>query len=167
MLPTYSICKIAAETMARFGARQWNIPTTIARLSVPYGDNGGWPAFHLEAMIAGKHIPVHPDKPSLFNPIHEDDYIAHIPKLLAIASVPATTINWGGSEAVSIEEWCEHMGQLTGLGPKLLYTEKTIGSITVDLTRMHERIGNTTVHWRDGIRRMIEARHPELLVGDR
>ncbi|MET0149246.1 MAG: NAD(P)-dependent oxidoreductase, partial [Acidimicrobiales bacterium] len=43
-LPTYSITKIAAEAMARYGARQWDLPTTIARLSVPYGDNGGWPA---------------------------------------------------------------------------------------------------------------------------
>jgi hypothetical protein len=59
------------------------------------------------------------------------------------------------------------MGQLTGLAPKLLYTEKTIGSITVDLTRMHERIGKTKVHWRDGIRRMVEARHPELLGKER
>jgi hypothetical protein len=83
--------------------------------------------------------------------------------LLEIASVPATTINWGGSETVSLEEWCEYMGQLTGLEPKLLYTEKTIGGITVDLTRMHEALGKTKVPWRDGIRRMIETRHPELL----
>src|SRR5262249_35482955 len=51
ILPTYSLAKIAAETMARFAARQWGIPTTIARLNVPYGDNGGWPAIHLEWMI--------------------------------------------------------------------------------------------------------------------
>jgi UDP-glucuronate 4-epimerase len=28
---------------------------------------------------------------------------------------------------------------------------------------MHEVLGRTKVHWRDGFRRMIEARHPELL----
>jgi len=39
-------------------------------------------------------------------------------------------------------------------------TEKAIGSITVDLTRMYELVG-TTVGWRDGLRRMIRARHPE------
>ncbi len=164
ILPTYSICKIAAETMARFGARQWEIPTTIARLSVPYGDNGGWPALHLDWMIADRPIPVYPDRPNRFNPLHEDDYIAHIPGLLRIASVPATTLNWGGSEPASIEEWCEYMGDLTGLEPKLLYTEKTIGSITVDLTRMHELLGRTRVHWRDGIRRLVQARHPELAL---
>lgn len=162
MLPTYSICKIAAETIARFGAREWHVPMVIARLSVPYGDNGGWPALHLDWMLAGRPIPVHPDKPNVFNPLHEDDYIAHIPKLLAIAAVPAVTLNWGGSEAASIEEWCEYIGQLTGLDPTLAYTDRTIGSITVDLTRMHQHLGRTTVHWRDGIRRMIRARHPEL-----
>ena len=57
MLPTYSICKIASESMARFGARQWNLPTVIPRLSVPYGANGGWPSMHLEMMLAGKTSP--------------------------------------------------------------------------------------------------------------
>ena len=165
MLPTYSICKIAAETMARFGARQWNIPTTIARLSVPYGNNGGWPALHLDWMLAGRPIPVHPEQPNVFNPLHEDDYIAHIPKLLAIAAVPATVINWGGCEAASIEEWCSYMGTLMGGEPQFVTTDKTIGSITVDLGRMHELVGRTTVPWRDGIRRMVQARHPELPLG--
>ena len=40
-LRTYSICKIAAEAMARWAARRFDLPTTIARLSVPYGDAGG------------------------------------------------------------------------------------------------------------------------------
>ena len=46
MFPTYSISKIAAETVCRFVAHQQKIPTTIARLSVPYGDNGGWIAVY-------------------------------------------------------------------------------------------------------------------------
>jgi UDP-glucuronate 4-epimerase len=161
-LPTYSICKIAAETVVRFAARQWGIPTTIARLSVPYGNNGGWPAMHLDGMLTGSSIPVHPDKPNVFNPIHEDDYIAQIPRLLAIASVPATVINWGGSEPVSIEEWCMYMGQLIGREPEFFYTDRTIGSITLDLTRMHQQVGRTTVDWHDGMHRMMRARHPDL-----
>ena len=107
MLPTYSICKIAAETVARFAAREWRIPTIIARLSVPYGDNGGWPWFHLMMMKGGVEIPVHPDGPNLFNPIHEDDYVAQIPRLLELASVPATVVNWGGPAI-------EHRGVVRG-----------------------------------------------------
>jgi UDP-glucuronate 4-epimerase len=162
LLPTYSICKIAAETMVRFCARQWNIPAIIARLSVPYGDNGGWPSMHLDWMLSGSPILVHPEQPNLYNPIHEDDYIAHIPKLLAAASVPATTVNWGGSDPVGIEEWCEYLAQLTGRKPEFLLTDRAFGSITFDLTRMHELIGRTKVNWRDGLRRMLAARHPEL-----
>ena len=31
---------------------------------------------------------------------------------------------------------------------------------------MHEVLGRTKVHWRDGFRRMIEARHPDLVLSD-
>jgi UDP-glucuronate 4-epimerase len=157
---TYSISKIVAEVMARFAARQWNIPTTIARLTVPYGNNGGWPARHLDALVAGQPIPVHLNRPSTYNPIHADDYIAHIPKLLGVAAVPATVVNWGG-EAVSIEDWCTYMGQLLGTAPQFVYTDQALASMEVDLTRMHALIGPATVAWRDGFRRMMRARHPE------
>jgi len=163
LMPTYSICKIAAETMARFAARQWRLPTTIARLSVPYGDNGGWPWFHLVMMRAGQAVPLHPERPNLFNPLHEDDYLEQIPRLLEIASVPATLVNWGGSEPASVEEWCAYMSELTGLESRFETTEWIVGPLPLDLTRMHELLGRTRVPWREGIRRMIKARAPELL----
>ena len=56
-LRTYSICKIAAEGTARWAAERFELPTTIARLSVPYGDNGGWPAIHLHMMLNGSRHP--------------------------------------------------------------------------------------------------------------
>jgi len=163
MLPTYSIAKIAAESVARFAARELGVPTVIARLSVPYGDNGGWPWFHLMMMKAGTPIPVHPDAPSVYNPIHEDDYVRMIPGLLDLASVPATTINWGGSETASVEDWCGYLGELTGLEPRLVASDRALGSVVADLTRMHEHLGRTRVGWREGLRRMVEARNPELL----
>jgi len=163
LLPTYSICKIAAESMARFGAREWGLPTTIARLNVPYGDNGGWPWYHLLMMKSGVPIPVHPDAPSRFNPIHEDDYVAQIPRLLEIAAPDATVVNWAGSEEVGIEDWCAYMAELTGLEAKFHVTDETLRGAPMDLERMHALVGRTRVHWRDGIRRMIEARAPELL----
>jgi nucleoside-diphosphate-sugar epimerase len=163
MMPTYSLCKIAAEAVARTSARLWNLPTTIARFSVPYGDNGGWPWFHLMMMNAGTPIPVYTNGPSRYNPIHEDDYISMIPGMLANASVPATTINWGGSQPTSIEEWCKYMGQLTGLEPHFAPTDNTLRSVMLDPTRMHELVGPTRVDWKDGIRRMVEARNPELM----
>jgi hypothetical protein len=37
-------------------------------------------------------------------------------------------------------------------------------SVTTDNTRLHELVGETTVDWRDGMRRMVAARHPELTL---
>ncbi len=164
-LRTYSISKIAAEATARWGADRFELPSTIARLSVPYGDRGGWPAIHLEMMLNGNEIPVHVDAPSVYHPLHEDDIIAMVPRLLASAGVPAITVNWGGDQAVSIEEWCGYLAELTGTEARFAPTRDTIDSVQVDLTRMHELVGETTVDWHDGMRRMVAARHPELLTG--
>ena len=161
-MPTYSICKIAAEVVARTAARTFAIPTTIARLNVPYGDGGGWPAIHLEQVLAGTPIVVSPESPNTYNPIHEDDIIAMVPRLLGVASVPATVVNWGGSESSSIEEWSAYLGALTGREPHFVTTERTIGPVAIDVTRMYELVGATRVHWREGMRRMVAARHPEI-----
>jgi nucleoside-diphosphate-sugar epimerase len=163
MLPTYSICKIAAETVARFAAREWDLPTVITRLSVPYGDNGGWPFFHLMMMKAGHPVPVHPQRPNVFNPLHEDDMIRQLPRMLEAASVPATVVNWGGDEQVSVEDWCAYLSELTGFEAKFTETEATVGALPVDVTRMHELVGGTEVAWRDGIRRLVQSLAPDLL----
>ena len=162
LFPTYSISKIAAETVMRFAAQEFDVPTIIARLSVPYGDNGGWPFYHLMMMRGGADIPIHPDQPNVYNLLHEDDYVAQIPRLLAAARVPAVTVNWGGDVA-SIEDWCAYIGELTGLTPRFHRTTDAFGSLQLDLTRMHDLVGPAQVPWRDGIRRMVQARAPELL----
>ena len=162
-LRTYSICKIAAEATARWAARRFELPTTIARLSVPYGDRGGWPAIHLEMMLNGGAIPVHIDAPSVYHPLHQEDIFGMIPGLLAAAGVPATVVNWGGDEGVSIETWCGYLSELTGIEARFEPTASTIDSVQIDLSRMHALVGTTTVAWRDGLRRMVATRHPELL----
>ena len=43
-------------------------------------------------------------------------------------------------------------------------TDQTISSVNIDLTRMHELVGHTAVPWRDGFRRMVVTRHPELTL---
>lgn len=157
MMPTYSICKIAAEAVVRATCRIVGVPTVIARLNVPYGDNGGWPAFHLAMIQAGQAVPVHPNGPSRFNPIHEDDIIATLPRMLAAASVPATIVNWGGDEESSIEEWSEYLAGLAGCEVRFEVTEQTIGGIPTDNTLRRELVGSTTVGWKDGMRRMYES----------
>ena len=84
-----------------------------------------------------------------------------VPRLLGVASVPATTVNWGGSEGVSIEDWCTYLAGLTGTEARFEPTVHTIDSVQIDTTRMHELIGRTTVPWRDGMQRMVAALHPD------
>jgi hypothetical protein len=77
--------------------------------------------------------------------------------MLEIAGVPATTVNWGGNEAASIEEWCELMGEIVGRDVSFVETEQTISSVVIDPTKMHELVGRTEVDWHDGMRRMVAA----------
>ena len=163
LFPTYSISKIAGEVVARTMARALGVPTTIGRLNVPYGDNGGWPFYHMEMMLAGIPIPVPAGGPARYNPIHEDDIIAMIPKLLAVASVPATTLNWGGEQTVSLQDWCNYLGSLVGKEPVFEESEQALRGNPTDASRMRELVGATTVDWRDGMRRMAAKFHPELV----
>ena len=165
MFPTYSISKIAGEVVARTMARVLELPTTIARLNVPYGDGGGWPFWQMEMMLGGAPIPVPPGEPARYNPIHSDDIVAQVPKLLEVASVPATTLNWAGPELVSLQEWCTYLGSLVGVTPVFEESDHALGGVPCDVTRMHELIGGTTVDWHDGIRRMATKFHPELVLG--
>jgi nucleoside-diphosphate-sugar epimerase len=162
-MQTYSITKIAAEGAARWAARRFDLPTTIARLNVPYGGAFSWPAFHLDMMMRDQAVPVYVEEPSEYNPIHDDDILAMIPGMLSVASIPVTTVNWGGNEVVSIQEWCAYLGELTGVEPKFFPTDQTLASVSIDTTRMEALVGKTTVHWKDGFRRIVEAKYPDRL----
>jgi UDP-glucuronate 4-epimerase len=165
MMPTYSISKIAAEAVVRTTCRIFGIPTTIARLNVPYGDGGGWPAVLLALRRAGVPVPVHPSGPSRFYPVHDDDILATLPGMLAAATVPATIVNWGGDDETSIEAWCEYMGELVGVVPEFDRTPHTIGGIPTENTKRRALVGPTAVGWKDGIRRMVEAQVVEVQSG--
>lgn len=162
MFTTYSVGKIAQEAVARSCARMFDLPTVICRLNVPYGSNGGWPWFHLMMMEQDIAIPVPPGR-SEYTFIHEDDIINSIPGLLAIASVPSTVLNWSGDEHASIQEWCEYLGELTGLTPRFDENDGALPSIRSDNARLRELVGATKVSWREGLKRMVEVSRPDLL----
>ncbi|MGV0794806.1 NAD-dependent epimerase/dehydratase family protein [Mycolicibacterium sp. XJ1819] len=164
LFPTYSISKIAGEAVVRSMARALGVPSIIARLNVPYGNNGGWPFFHMEMMLADTPIPV-PPGPARYNLMHEDDIIATIPRLLAAAAVPAPTVNWASDQIVSIQEWCGYLGSLFGKQPVFTESAQALRGNPIDVTLMGELIGGTTVDWRDGLRRMAATFHPELVTG--
>lgn len=162
-MPTYSISKIAAEVLVRHTSRRLGIPTVIARLNVPYGDTYGWMLFHLMMMERGIAIPVHVDAPTDYTPIHADDIARSIPFLLSRASAPADIVNWGGDQIVSVEDWSNELGRLTGLTPTFAPTTATIASIVPDLTKLHDTGFRSAVDWREGMRRLVATSRPDLL----
>ncbi len=161
-IPTYSIAKIAGESVVAAAARIFDVPVVIARLNVPYGDHGGLPAKFLDMIVEGRPVPIHPAGPAYFTPVHEDDLVRHIPALLGAASVPATVVNWAGDQVVSVEEWCEFMAAELGLAVSFELNEAAHQRIACDVSHLREIVGEpTSVDWRDGMRRMIAARYPE------
>lgn len=160
----YSFSKIAGESVCTWVASQFDIPLTIIRICSTYGPLGGAPADRLEAILEGRAIRVHPDKPNNYNPIYEDDYVDLGIAALEQASTPPLLVNWSGSETVSIEDYCRYMGDLVGIEPQFEYTEEAHTPLWPDVTLMHETLGRTRIPWRDGMRRMIEALHPELTL---
>ena len=108
---------------------------------------------------------VHTDGHTEYNPIHDDDILAMLPGMLEAASIPVTTVNWGGHDAVSIEEWCAQLGEWTGLTPKFEVTDKTLGSVIPDLTKQHDLGFTASIGWKDGFRRMISTSRPDLYKG--
>ncbi len=160
--PNYSYSKIAAEAVCTWIANQYRIPLTIIRICSTYGPEGGAPADRLDAMLARKPIRLYPDKPNNYNPIYEDHYVDLGIRAMEVAGTPPVTVNWAGSETVSVETYCAYMGELVGVEPIFDYTPDAHTPLWPDVTLMHEVLGRTKVLWREGFRRMIQARHPEI-----
>ena len=165
--PNYSFSKVAAEAVCTWVARRHRIPLTIIRICSTYGPEGGAPADRLDMVLAQKAIRLHPDKPNNYNPIYEDDYVALGIRAMEVAATPPIVVNWAGSETVSVEDYCTYMGELVGVEPIFDYTPEAHTPLWPDVTHMHEVLGRTKVPWREGFRRMIQARHPELALAAR
>ena len=162
MSPTYSISKIAEEAVARFCARAYNIPITIARMNASYGPNGGLPTYHLDWVLADKPIVTRWD-PCRYSLIHQDDINNQLEALLDAASVPATIVNWAGDETPSVQEWCTFMGELTGRTADVRVVDMpgTPRGAIADVTKRRAITGACEVSWKEGIRRTYAERHAD------
>lgn len=156
---TYSVSKIGQEAVARFCSRAFGLPVTIARMNASYGPGGGLPAFHADAVRDGRTVAPRWD-PCPYSPIHDDDIAAQVGPLLDAASTPATIVNWGGDQVVTVQEWCAYMGELLGVQPRVETTPVpgTLRGSIADSTRRAEITGPCSVGWKDGVRAMVEAR---------
>jgi nucleoside-diphosphate-sugar epimerase len=160
----YSVSKIAQEAVARYCARAFDLPVTIARMGAAYGERGGLPKMHLDAVAAGEPVQTRWD-PIPYSPIHDDDIAAQVAPLLGAASVPATIVNWCGDEAVSAQQWSAYFGELLGVEATVAVTPvpaSSLGSVG-DPTKRQSMTGACRVNWRDGFRRLVEQSYPERL----
>jgi UDP-glucuronate 4-epimerase len=165
-LGNYSFSKVAGEAVCTWIAEQFSIPLTVIRIFSTYGPEGGTPVERFEAMLRGEIIRVHTDKPNDYNPIFEDDYVELGIRAMEVAATPPIVVNWGGSETVSVEDYLNYMGGLARVEPKFEYSPDMHTPMVPDVTYMHEVLGRTKVSWRDGMRRTIKARHPDLKLTD-
>ncbi|MGC9960672.1 MAG: NAD(P)-dependent oxidoreductase [Acidimicrobiales bacterium] len=161
--PTYAMSKIGEEAVARTCARLFDVPVTIARMNASYGPGGGLPAYDADAVVAGRPVVTRHD-PSWYSPIFEDDINEQVAAMLAAASVPATIVNWGGDEVVSVQEWCSYIAELSGrpAAVEILPSDGGPAGAVADVSRRTAITGPCRVDWRDGMLATLRARHPEL-----
>ena len=158
----YSIVKIAEEAVARYCAREFGLPVTIARMGSAYGDRGGLPLWHLNAVAAGQPVVARWD-PLPYSPIHYDDINAQVEPLLDVASVPATIVNWAGDEPVTVQQWSSYFGELLGVEAEVVVEPvpgASLGSVG-DHMKRSAITGPCRVDWRDGFRRMADDYFPD------
>jgi len=112
--------------------------------------------------LARQPVVVQEGRASVCNPIDERDIDAQIPGLLEVATVPARVLNWSGDEAVLVEDYCRYMGELTGLPVGFERSRDAIHHYRLDNAERRKLLGPCKIPWRQGLRDMIAARHPEL-----
>jgi nucleoside-diphosphate-sugar epimerase len=162
---SYPVAKISEEVVARYCARSFNLPVVIARMNAAYGPNGGLEASHADAIAAGRPV-VTRHETAAYSPIFDDDIAGQVEALLDAASAPATIVNWGGDEVVTVQEWCAYMGELLGVAAKV--EVKPIaggpGGMVAHAERRRAITGPAKVPWREGFRRLVAERFPDRVL---
>jgi UDP-glucuronate 4-epimerase len=161
----YCGTKIAAEGAVRVMSRLLNLPTIICRQNVQYGNykDGGLPGIYMRALMAGDPIRLPKDWPCIYGIVHDDDLVGFLEPCLKAARVPAETVNWGGDEPVRAEEFVDYMGELLGIKPRYQYVDGPgLPTCMPDNTKRLSITGPCKIHWRDGLRNMVEFWEPIL-----
>ena len=164
----YTGTKAAGEGAVRAMARVLNLPTVICRMDVQYGTyaDGGLPVMFLADIINGVPIVLPKSYDWVKALVHQDDLQAFIAPSLAAATVPATTVNWSGDEALKGEDWIGYLGSLVGIEPvyRLRRRQGPAGRRTERGLRT-SITGPATVGWREGLRRTVEYWEPRIRAG--
>ena len=102
--PTSPYSKAGVEAVARMCARAFNMRVTIARLNTIAGPPRSMPAQVIRAVLADRPLQA-PHATNMHSPIHVDDMKWQLEALLDAASTPALIVNWGGDEAIAMQDW--------------------------------------------------------------
>lgn len=158
--PASPASKIMSEAVVGFCARAFNLPTTIARLFMPWGDPRLGPSLDIEAMKRGEEI-VLVNGPQPQTLIHVDDICGQLEALLGSAGVPALVTNWAGDDEVSSREWCEIAADRLGIAAKFREVESpgAHGGFLADPARRRSITGPCKVSFADAFGPLIERYH--------
>lgn len=163
-IPAYSLSKVTAEQLVQFLAPRLEVPTIILRIGAVYGPEATGPMVRIQRMLRGKDVWVNPAEPRQGSVMWVDDAVRLAIVALEKGRIPPVTVNFSGDDPVSIEEYCRYSGELLGVEPGFRYTDETYPANQMDTTLMHEVLGACEVGWREGFRRLLEARFPERMA---
>jgi UDP-glucuronate 4-epimerase len=158
--PASPVSKLITEAVAGSCARLFNLPTTIARLFMPWGTPRLGPSLDIARMQRGEPIMlVNGPQPQTL--IHIDDVCNQIEAMLGAASVPAYVTNWAGDDEVSSRDWCEIAARQLGLVPRFEEVEVAgaHGGFLADASRCRAITGPCRLRFADAYAPMIEQYH--------
>lgn len=166
----YTPTKLAGEGAVRAACLILEVPTVICRQNVQYGGpnaQGGLIDMYLDMLVDTGKAYLPPEGPNLTSPIHEDDICDLVEPSLGIASVPASIVNWCGDEGVDWEEMFTYAGRLIGREPEFVRTVDFCYPNNIsDPAKRRAIAGPCKVGWKEGVRRTLALRHPELALNE-
>lgn len=157
----YAASKIGSEFLLRHLSEDYGLPVTIVRIFSFYGPRGGAVTQRIDQVLRGEPVSVFPGEANLYTPLYEDDYVAKTIGAAGIAKVGCETLNVGGSEAVTIQEYCGMAGEMIGKEPVFVENSSS-WPIAADVTKMERLLGPSEVSVREGVRRVIESADQRL-----
>jgi hypothetical protein len=79
--------------------------------------------------------------------------------------VPATIVNWGGNDGVEVDQWVRYLGRLVGREPIFEYNDRPRAASWIgDQSRRIALSCICEIDWREGMKRMIRARRPDVAI---
>jgi nucleoside-diphosphate-sugar epimerase len=158
--PASPASKIMTESVVGFCARAFNVPTTIARLFMPWGHPNLGPSLDIERIRSGEEIMlVNGPQPQTL--IHIDDICDQLEAMLGSAGVPPLVTNWAGDDEVSSRDWCEIAARKLGIEARFheVKVPGAHGGFLGDATKRRSITGPCRVKFADAYDRLIEAHH--------